>query len=69
MKALSIIFAVLAAFFLIVLAINIHDFLFDETLPWKEGDFRAVVLTCGAGFIVFAVGGALARHRSKNKMK
>lgn len=66
MKALSIIFAVLATFFLIVLAINIHDFLFDETLPWKEGDFRAVVLTCGAGFAGFAVAATLAwRRRSR----
>lgn len=65
MKVLSAVFAVFALFFLALLAINMRDFLFDETLPWREGDFRSVMTRCAAGFVVFALSALVTRHISK----
>ena len=64
MKVLSAVFAVVALFFLALLAINMHDFLFDETLPWRESDFRSVMTRCAAGFVAFALSAFVARRIS-----
>jgi hypothetical protein len=48
-------------------ALNTYDFLYRDDLPWKEGDFRTVMLLCIGGVTVFSLIALLLRHAIKIK--
>ena len=51
---------------LVISGINIHDFLFDPSLPWREGDFAAVMLRLGiAGLVAATALFLLRRHHNR----
>ena len=60
----AILFAIIC---LSLVALNTYDFLYRDDLPWKEGDFEAVMLRCVGGVAVFFLIALLLRHAGKIK--
>jgi len=58
-KAALLLSLLAAAFFTAITAINIHDYHFTDDMPFREGDFRAVMstritgLACGLFGLLF----------------
>lgn len=47
-------------------ALNAYDFLFRDDLPWKEGDFEAVMKLCLYGVTAFSLIATLLRQAIKS---
>lgn len=62
MKMLSYSAATLAIVCLLLASFNAYDFLYRDDLPWKDGDFKAVMLRCIGGAIVFTLIALLIRN-------
>ena len=60
----AILFAIIC---LSLAALNTYDFLYRDDLPWKEGDFKAVMLLCVGGVAVFSLIALLLRHAVKSQ--
>lgn len=48
-------FFFLSSLFIFFIAQNIYDYLYITDLPWREGDFKAIILNCVFGSAVFAI--------------
>ncbi|MEH6739803.1 MAG: hypothetical protein V7695_14840 [Sulfitobacter sp.] len=48
--------------------LNAYDFFFRSDLPWKEGDFRAVMLRCIGGAVLFAATAIFVRNMLKKNL-
>lgn len=71
MKYLMFLSFLAALFFISMIVLNVHDFLYVPELPWREGEFKSSLLICVVGFLVFAIFGFgfwnLARQRERNR--
>jgi hypothetical protein len=56
-----------ALIFLSLAGLNTYDFLYRDDLPWREGDFKAVMLLCVGGFAVSSLIALLFRYAAKTK--
>jgi len=60
----AILFAIIC---LSLAALNTYDFLYRDDLPWREGDFKAVMVLCIGGVTVFSLIALLFRYALKVK--
>lgn len=65
MKMLFYAAILLAMICFCLIVLNAYDFMYRDDLPWKEGDFKAIMLRCIGGLIGFSLVAILMRHMVK----